>query len=81
MIQNMFRLSIILPYIMISLMTWNARGSISSTMCLSAFLDKEKCDIVITTEHKLKGSTKNYLEIFIMTMSILLNLINSVNAV
>lgn len=62
MIQNMFRLSIILPYIMISLMTWNARGSISSTMCLSAFLDKEKCDIVITTEHRLKGSTKNYLE-------------------
>lgn len=81
MIQNMFRLSIILPYIMISLMTWNARGSISSTMCLSAFLDKEKCDIVITTEHKLKGALRITLKLFIMTMSILLNLINSVNAV
>lgn len=43
-------------------MTWNVRGAISSTMCLSAFLDKEKCDIVIITEHKLKESTKNFLE-------------------
>lgn len=62
MIPNMFRLSIILLYNMISLMTWNVRGAISSTMCLSAFLDKEKCDIVIITEHKLKESTKHYLE-------------------
>lgn len=58
----MFRFSIILLYTMISLMTWNVRGAISSTMCLSAFLDKEKCDIVIITEHKLKESTKNFLE-------------------
>lgn len=58
----MFRFSIILLYFKISLMTWNVRGAISSTMCLSDFLDKEKVDVVIITEYKLKESTKNFLE-------------------
>lgn len=51
-----------LLHIMVVLMTWNVRGIISSTLCLSAILDKEKCDIMVITEHKLKESTKNYLD-------------------
>ena len=47
---------------MVVLMTWNVRGVISSTTCLSTLLEKEKCDILVITEHKLKESTHNYLD-------------------
>lgn len=42
---------------MVVLMT-NVRGVIS---CLSTLIEKEKCDILIITDHKLKESTHNYL--------------------
>lgn len=45
---------------MVVLMTWNVRGVISFTTCLSTFLEKEKCDI-LHFKHKLKESTHNYL--------------------
>ena len=43
-------------------MTWNVRGIFSSTTCLSTLLDREKCDVIVITEHKLKQSTKAYLD-------------------
>lgn len=46
--------------LMVFIMAWNVRGIISSTLCLSSFLDRENCDIAILTEHKLKSETKTY---------------------
>lgn len=40
----------------------NVRGVISSTSCLSTLLEKEECDILIITDHKLKENTHNYLD-------------------
>ncbi|XP_062576621.1 uncharacterized protein LOC134238510 [Saccostrea cucullata] len=46
----------------INILTWNVRGVISSSLCLSELLVKSKCDIAIITEHKLKSSCDNYLD-------------------
>lgn len=47
---------------MIILMSWNVRGIYSSTLCLSSLLDREKCDIAVLSEHKLKQETRGYLD-------------------
>lgn len=36
------------------IMSWNVRGAMSSTICLSNLLDDTQCDVAIVTEHKLK---------------------------
>lgn len=45
-------------------LTWNVRGAMSSTMCLSSLLDNTKCDIAVISEHKLKNqhNGKMYLD-------------------
>lgn len=45
----------------LTLLAWNVRGIMSSTMCLSLLLSQTKCDISIISEHKLKESSLNYL--------------------
>lgn len=47
---------------MVILMSWNVRGIFSSTLCLSSLLDREKCDIAVLSEHKLKQETRGYLD-------------------
>lgn len=55
---------------MVVLMT-NVRGVIS---CLSTLIEKEKCDILIITDHKLKKVHTIILILFRMNMLVLLNL-------
>ena len=45
----------------LSLMSWNVRGIMSSTMCLSFLLNKTNCDICVISEHKLKDRSLSYL--------------------
>ena len=47
---------------MVVLLTWNVRGVISSTLCLSSLLDDTLSDIAIICEHKLKQSSAQYLD-------------------
>ena len=49
-------------YFMVVIVAWNVRGIISSTLCLSALLDREHCDIAIISEHKLKHESRMYLD-------------------
>lgn len=46
------------------IMSWNVRGAMSSTICLSNLLDDTQCDVAIVTEHKLKDiqNVKMYLD-------------------
>lgn len=42
-------------------MTWNARGLMSSTMCLANLLREYDCDFVVLSEHKLPPMYSKYL--------------------
>lgn len=46
------------------IVSWNVRGAMSSTICLSNLLDDTQCDIAIVSEHKLKDihTAKMYLD-------------------
>ena len=56
-------LSCLLAHVhMVSIMSWNVRGIISSTMCLSSLLEPVDCDIVVISEHKLKSESAMYLD-------------------
>lgn len=46
----------------LSIVSWNVRGIMSSSVCLSNLLDHSNCDITILSEHKLKPSNANYLD-------------------
>ena len=46
---------------MLNVCTWNIRGVMSSTMCLTEFLRETYCDIVILNEHKLHPNHEKYL--------------------
>lgn len=58
---------------MVVLMTWNLRGVISCTTCLSTLLEKGKCDLVIIRNHKFKDIKEIILIHYIITMLVLLN--------
>ena len=45
----------------LKLLTWNVRGIMSSTLCLSNLLKETNCDICIISEHKLKEKSLQYL--------------------
>ena len=47
---------------MVVVMSWNVRGIISSTLCLSSLLDSSQCDIAVISEHKLKTESVTYLD-------------------
>lgn len=44
----------------LSILNWNVRRIMSPTVCLSEFLSKTNCDIVILSEHKLKQNSLKY---------------------
>ena len=54
--------SLIVHSLMVVVMSWNVRGIISSTLCLSSLLDSVDCDIVVLSEHKLKSDFTTYLD-------------------
>ena len=45
----------------LTVMSWNVRGIMSSTVCLSELINLFKCDICIVSEHKLKERSLRYL--------------------
>ena len=47
---------------MFNLLTWNVRGIISTTLPVSAMLDKSKCDVAIISGHKLDKFSANYFD-------------------
>ena len=47
---------------MVVVMSWNVRGIMSSTLCLSYLLNKYHCDISVVSEHKLKENCTSYLD-------------------
>lgn len=46
----------------LNIVSWNVRGIMSSSVCLSNLLEYSNCDIAILSEHKLKHSNANYLD-------------------
>ena len=54
--------SFTLHLLMVVVMSWNVRGIISSTLCLSSLLDSSQCDIAVISEHKLKTESVTYLD-------------------
>lgn len=46
----------------LSILSWNVRCIMSSSICLSSMLDRVKCDIAIISEHKLKQNNASYLD-------------------
>ena len=52
----------ILTVIMISLLTWNVRGVMSSAACLSNLLEYSACDIAMICEHKLFNHSIKFLD-------------------
>lgn len=45
-----------------SILTWNVRGIISSSISLSQILNNTNCDVAIICEHKLKPTSIQYLD-------------------
>lgn len=50
-----------LTMVNLSVMTWNVRGIMSSTLCLSELLIGHNIDICVISEHKLKEKSLHYL--------------------
>ena len=45
----------------LTIVSWNVRGIMSSTMCLSELINLTLCDICIISEHKLKESSLGFM--------------------
>lgn len=45
----------------LKVLSWNVRGIMSSTVCLSELICKTNCDICVISEHKLKEKSLRYL--------------------
>ena len=45
----------------LKVLSWNVRGIMSSTLCLSNLMIRSNCDVCIVSEHKLKDASLDYL--------------------
>lgn len=45
----------------LKVLSWNVRGIMSSTLCLSNLMISSNCDVCIVSEHKLKDASLDYL--------------------
>lgn len=46
----------------LNILSWNVRGIMSSSICLSDMLSHVKCDIAIVSEHKLKPNNISFMD-------------------
>ena len=46
----------------LTILAWNARGMMSSTLCLTKLLESSNCDICVVGEHKLMPSSLSFFD-------------------